>query len=93
MLFKIIVGQFLYEKGEIIKLKDIIMGYFVQYMGLDFKFIIKEELLIVFDYLKVMEKEMWVIEEKMVVVDFDELESIMKMYDWFQQEFKDKGGY
>ncbi|MCY8998230.1 ABC-F family ATP-binding cassette domain-containing protein [Bacillus inaquosorum] len=92
-LLKIIAGQLSYEKGEIIKPKDITMGYLAQHTGLDSKLTIKEELLTVFDHLKAMEKEMRVIEEKMAAADPGELESIMKTYDRLQQEFRDKGGY
>ncbi|MBU8807117.1 ABC-F family ATP-binding cassette domain-containing protein [Bacillus subtilis] len=92
-LLKIIAGQLSYEKGEIIKPKDITMGYLAQHTGLDSKLTIKEELLTVFDHLKAMEKEMRAIEEKMAAADPGKLESIMKTYDRLQQEFKDKGGY
>lgn len=92
-LLKIIAGQLSYEKGEIIKPKDITMGYLAQHTGLDSKLTIKEELLTVFDHLKAMEKEMRAIEEKMAAADPGELESIMKTYDRLQQEFRDKGGY
>ncbi|KUP39782.1 ABC-F family ATP-binding cassette domain-containing protein [Bacillus halotolerans] len=92
-LLKIIAGHLSYEKGEMIKPKDITMGYLAQHTGLDSKLTIKEELLTVFDHLKAMEKEMRNIEEKMAAADPSELESIMKTYDRLQQEFKDKGGY
>lgn len=36
-LLKIIAGQLSYEKGEIIKPKDITMGYLAQHTGLDSK--------------------------------------------------------
>ncbi|WIG47587.1 ABC-F family ATP-binding cassette domain-containing protein [Bacillus halotolerans] len=92
-LLKIIAGHLSYEKGEMIKPKDITMGYLAQHTGLDSKLTIKEELLTVFDHLKAMEKEMRTIEEKMAAADPSELDSIMKTYDRLQQEFKDKGGY
>ncbi|KAA6447545.1 ABC-F family ATP-binding cassette domain-containing protein [Bacillus swezeyi] len=90
---KIIAGRLSYEEGEIIKPKDLTMGYLDQHSGLDSKLTIKEELLSVFDFLKKMEKEMRSIEEQMAHADPDKLESLMKTYDRLQQEFKDKGGY
>jgi len=92
-LLKIIAGKLSYEKGDIIKPKDLTMGYLDQHSGLDSKLTLKEELLSVFDFLKKMEKEMRAIEEKMAQAEPDKLESLMKTYDRLQQEFKDKGGY
>ena len=92
-LLKIIAGKLSYEKGDIIKPKDLTMGYLDQHSGLDSKLTLKEELPSVFDFLKKMEKEMRAIEEKMAQAGPDKLESLMKTYDRLQQEFKDKGGY
>jgi len=92
-LLKIIAGKLSYEKGDIIKPRDLTMGYLDQHSGLDSKLTLKEELLSVFDFLKKMEKEMRAIEEKMAQAGPDKLESLMKTYDRLQQEFKDKGGY
>ncbi|MEC0793165.1 ABC-F family ATP-binding cassette domain-containing protein [Bacillus licheniformis] len=92
-LLKIIAGKLSYEKGDIIKPKDLTMGYLDQHSGLDSKLTLKEELLSVFDFVKKMEKEMRAIEEKMAQAGPDKLESLMKTYDRLQQEFKDKGGY
>lgn len=92
-LLKIIAGKLSYEKGDIIKPKDLTMGYLDQHSGLDSKLTLKEELLSVFDFLKKMEKEMRAIEEMMAQAGPDKLESLMKTYDRLQQEFKDKGGY
>ncbi|MFO6498070.1 MULTISPECIES: ABC-F family ATP-binding cassette domain-containing protein [Bacillus] len=90
---KIIAGKLSYEKGEIIKPKDLTMGYLDQHSGLDSKLTIKEELLSVFEFLKKMEQEMRSIEEQMAHADPGKLNSLMKTYDRLQQEFKDKGGY
>ncbi|MCF7616835.1 ABC-F family ATP-binding cassette domain-containing protein [Bacillus sonorensis] len=90
---KIIAGRLSYEKGDIIKPKDLTIGYLDQHSGLDSELTIKEELLSVFDHLKTMETEMRSIEEEMAHADPDKLESLMKTYDRLQQTFKDKGGY
>ncbi len=92
-LLKIIAGHLSYEKGELIKPKELTMGYLAQHTGLESQLTIKEELLSVFDFLKAMEKEMRSIEEKMATAAPAELETLMKTYDRLQQDFKDKGGY
>ncbi|MFP3674370.1 ABC-F family ATP-binding cassette domain-containing protein [Bacillus sp. SIMBA_031] len=92
-LLKIIAGHLSYEKGELIKPKELTMGYLAQHSGLESQLTIKEELLSVFDFLKAMEKEMRSIEEKMATAAPAALETLMKTYDRLQQDFKDKGGY
>ncbi|MEC3838743.1 ABC-F family ATP-binding cassette domain-containing protein [Bacillus amyloliquefaciens] len=92
-LLKIIAGHLSYEKGELIKPKELTMGYLAQHTGLESQLTIKEELLSVFDFLKAMEKEMRSIEEKMATAAPAELETLMKTYDRLQQDFKNKGGY
>ncbi|MDA7028587.1 ABC-F family ATP-binding cassette domain-containing protein [Bacillus sp. CLL-7-23] len=92
-LLKMIAGQMSYDEGEMIKPKDLTIGYLDQHSGLDSKLTLKEELLSVFEFLKAIEKEMRSIEEQMAIVDSQKLESLMKTYDRLQQEFKDKGGY
>ncbi|ASF27790.1 MULTISPECIES: ABC-F family ATP-binding cassette domain-containing protein [Bacillus amyloliquefaciens group] len=92
-LLKIIAGHLSYEKGELIKPKELTMGYLAQHTGMESQLTIKEELLSVFDFLKAMEKEMRSIEEKMATAAPTELETLMKTYDRLQQDFKNKGGY
>ncbi|ARW37742.1 ABC-F family ATP-binding cassette domain-containing protein [Bacillus amyloliquefaciens] len=92
-LLKIIAGHLSYEKGELIKPKELTMGYLAQHTGMESQLTIKEELLSVFDFLKAMEKEMRSIEEKMATAAPGELETLMKTYDRLQQDFKNKGGY
>ncbi|NPC91674.1 ABC-F family ATP-binding cassette domain-containing protein [Bacillus sp. WMMC1349] len=92
-LLKMIAGQMSYDEGDMVKPKDLTIGYLDQHSGLDSKLTLKEELLTVFEFLKAIEKEMRSIEEQMAAVDSQKLESLMKTYDRLQQEFKDKGGY
>ncbi|WP_375566966.1 ABC-F family ATP-binding cassette domain-containing protein [Bacillus pumilus] len=92
-LLKIIAGQLSYEQGEIIKPKDLSIGYLVQHTDVTSTRTLKDELLSVFDHLKGMEQEMRIIEEKMASSTGSELDSLMKTYDRLQQEFKDQGGY
>ncbi|MGA3853967.1 ribosomal protection-like ABC-F family protein [Bacillus pumilus] len=92
-LLKIIAGQLSYEQGEIIKPKDLSIGYLAQHTDVTSTRTLKDELLSVFDHLKKMEQEMRTIEEKMASSTGSELDSLMKTYDRLQQEFKDQGGY
>ncbi|MGE6631558.1 ABC-F family ATP-binding cassette domain-containing protein [Bacillus sp. NPDC077027] len=92
-LLKIIAGQMSYEKGEIVRPKDLSIGYLAQHTDVTSDRTLKEELLTVFDHLKGMEKDMRDIEEKMASSTGTELDSLMKTYDRLQQDFKDKGGY
>lgn len=92
-LLKIIAGQMSYEQGEIIKPKDLSIGYLAQHTDVTSTRTLKDELLSVFDHLKEMEQEMRTIEEKMASSTGTELDSLMKTYDRLQQAFKDQGGY
>lgn len=92
-LLKIIAGQMSYEQGEIIKPKDLSIGYLAQHTDVTSTRTLKDELLSVFDHLKEMEQEMRTIEEKMASSTGTELDSLMKTYDRLRQAFKDQGGY
>ncbi|MFB8733408.1 hypothetical protein ACEQPO_04170 [Bacillus sp. SL00103] len=49
---KIIAGQLSYEQGEIIKPKDLSIGYLAQHTDVTSTRTLKDELLSVFDHLK-----------------------------------------
>lgn len=51
-LLKIIAGQLSYEQGEIIKPKDLSIGYLAQHTDVTSTRTLKDELLSVFDHLK-----------------------------------------
>ncbi|MGG3641420.1 ABC-F family ATP-binding cassette domain-containing protein [Bacillus gobiensis] len=92
-LLKIIAGQLGYEKGEIIKPKDLSLGYLAQHTDLQSERTLQEELLSVFSHLQDMEKEMRSLEERMASVQPQELDQLMKTYDRLQHDFKERGGY
>jgi ATP-binding cassette, subfamily F, member 3 len=96
-LLKIISGQMSYDSGEIIKPKEVSIGYLAQNTGLESQLSIWEEMLTVFSPLQRMEKELRQLEEKMsnpnVLEDPIQYERVLKEYDHLQITFKDSGGY
>ncbi|MDQ0232853.1 ABC-F family ATP-binding cassette domain-containing protein [Metabacillus malikii] len=96
-LLKIIGGQMSYDSGDLIKPKDVTIGYLAQDTGLESKLSIWDEMLLVFKHLQSMEKEMRTLENKMSTVDPSQdsrqFEQLLKEYDTLQVAFKDQGGY
>ncbi|MFD2444210.1 ribosomal protection-like ABC-F family protein [Bacillus sp. CGMCC 1.16607] len=96
-LLKIISGQMSFDSGEIIKPKDVTIGYLAQNTGLESALSIWEEMLTVFKPLQQMERELRLLEEKMsdptVLEDPALYERVLKDYDVLQITFKDSGGY
>lgn len=96
-LLKIISGQMSHDSGDIIKPKDVTIGYLAQNTGLESELSIWEEMLTVFAPLQRMEKELRQLEEKMsssvILEDPVQYERILKEYDNLQIQFKDSGGY
>jgi ATP-binding cassette, subfamily F, member 3 len=96
-LLKIIAGELNYDSGEIIKPKDVTIGFLDQYTGLDTDNSIWEEMMNVFQDLKDMEKQLRYLEQQMSKADVYQNEmkynKILSEYDYLQNEFKEKGGY
>ncbi|WP_226671310.1 ATP-binding cassette domain-containing protein [Metabacillus litoralis] len=96
-LLKIIAGYMSYDSGEIIKPKDVTIGYLAQDTGLESTLSIWEEMNLVFKDLKSMEVEMRNTEQKMATVDPNKdaqtFEQLLKDYDSLQVRFKENGGY
>lgn len=96
-LLKIISGQMSYDSGDIIKPKEVTIGYLAQNTGLESELSIWEEMLTVFTHLQKMEKELRQLEQKMssptVLDDNVQYERVLKEYDLLQIQFKDSGGY
>jgi ATP-binding cassette, subfamily F, member 3 len=96
-LLKILAGQSSYDNGEIIKPKDVTIGYLAQNTGLESEKSIWDEMLTVFDPLRKMEKELRSLEGQMadpnVFSNTTQYEKILKEYDHLQVKFKDDGGY
>ncbi|MDR7002715.1 ABC-F family ATP-binding cassette domain-containing protein [Neobacillus niacini] len=96
-LLKIIAGQLSHDGGEIIKPKEVTIGYLAQNTGLESNLSIWEEMLTVFEPLRAMEKSLRLLEEQMAdpdaIADTNKYERILKEYDLLQVKFKEQGGY
>lgn len=96
-LLKIIAGHLSYDGGEIIKPKEVTIGYLAQNTGLESNFSIWEEMLSVFEALRKMEKSLRKLEEQMADPDIfnhqAKYERIIHEYDHLQVQFKELGGY
>ncbi|MFD0829042.1 ABC-F family ATP-binding cassette domain-containing protein [Neobacillus sp. M.A.Huq-85] len=96
-LLKIIAGHLSHDGGEIIKPKEVTIGYLAQNTGLESNLSIWEEMLTVFESLRAMEKSLRQLEEQMAdpaaIADTSKYERILKDYDQLQVKFKEQGGY
>ena len=96
-LLKIIADQISYDEGEIIKSKDLSIGYLAQNTGLQSDLSIWDEMLTVFTPLLSLEKQLRSLENQMTQPDIYNNEEkygrIMKEYDHLQVTFKEQGGY
>ncbi|HZH61911.1 MAG TPA: ABC-F family ATP-binding cassette domain-containing protein [Metabacillus sp.] len=96
-LLKIISGAMSYDSGEIIKPKDVSIGYLAQDTGLESQLSIWDEMNLVFKHLKSMEEEMRNLEQHMSTIDpsgeAQRFEQLLKEYDTLQVKFKEEGGY
>ena len=96
-LLKIIAGHLSHDGGEIIKPKEVTIGYLAQNTGLESSLSIWDEMLTVFEPLRLMEKSLRTLEEQMadpnVFEDNGKYERILKEYDHLQVKFKEQGGY
>lgn len=96
-LLKIIAGHLSHDGGEIIKPKEVTIGYLAQNTGLESSLSIWDEMLTVFDSLRKMERNLRQLEEQMsdpsVMNDPMKYDRVLKEYDVLQIQFKDEGGY
>ncbi|MEH6943197.1 ABC-F family ATP-binding cassette domain-containing protein, partial [Bacillus sp. JJ722] len=96
-LLKIIAEQMSYDEGEIIKPKELTMGYLAQNTIVDSDLSIWEEMLTVFTPLIQLESQLRNLEQQMTLPETynnDELyQKIVKEYDELQIRFKESGGY
>lgn len=92
-LMKIISDQESYNSGNIALKKDTNIGYLAQDSGLNSDNQIFAEMEKVFDYLKVQEKKMHALEEKLADPSTNDYDSILKQYDQLQNTFRQENGY
>lgn len=96
-LLKMIAGQLSHDDGEIIKPKEVTIGYLAQNTGLESRLSIWDEMLTVFESVQMMEKNLRKLEGQMadpdVFNDQAKYERVLKEYDQLQVKFKEIGGY
>ncbi len=96
-LLKIIAGQLSYDSGDIIKPKDVTIGYLAQHTGLESSLSIWEEMLTVFDTVRKQEVQLRSLEQQMsdpsIYENQTAYDRILREYDELQILFKDSGGY
>src|SRR5699024_3270888 len=95
-LLKIMAGVLSYDSGELIKPKDLSIGYLSQQMEIDSGKTIWNELLSVFDALQKQEIELRHIEKQLENASSfssEEYEKLLSDYDQLQQAFQTGGGY
>jgi len=96
-LLRIIAGHLSHDGGEIIKPKEVTIGYLAQNTGLESNLSIWDEMLTVFEPLRSMENSLRKLEEQMadprLFEDAVKYERIIKEYDQLQVTFKEQGGY
>ncbi|EOP99612.1 ABC transporter ATP-binding protein uup [Bacillus cereus HuB4-4] len=96
-LLKIIAGELSHDGGEIIKPKDVSIGYLAQNTGLETSLTIWDEMLTVFTHLQQMETKLRKLEQEMGKKENFSNEAIYERlladYDQLQLNYKDQGGY
>ncbi len=96
-LLKIIAGELSHDGGEIIKPKDVSIGYLAQNTGLETSLTIWDEMLTVFTHLQQMEIKLRRLEQEMGKEENFSNEAIYERlladYDQLQLDYKDQGGY
>jgi len=96
-LLKMIAGQMSFDSGEIIKPKEVEIGYLEQNTGVDSTKTIWEEMLTVFTHLQEQERQLRKLEEQMsdpeLLSNTNLYEKVLAEYDLKQVSFKENGGY
>ncbi|WP_066636100.1 ABC-F family ATP-binding cassette domain-containing protein [Desulfolucanica intricata] len=97
-LLKILTGSLQADTGEIIKPKDVSLGYLSQDSGLNSNLNIWDEMLTVFKEVIAQEKALRELEKKMgahtgLTVNSSERNKLMEEYANLSEDFRNKGGY
>ena len=93
-LLKILAGKLPYESGEIIKPKNVSIGYMDQHTGLNSDRTIWDEMMTVFDDLRRTERRLRDLEKEMTIRSSDSsISGLVAEYDRLQIDFQDRGGY
>ena len=92
-LLKIIAGELSADSGQVIKPKDVTIGYLSQQQGLTSGNTIREEVMSVKADVLALEKNMRRCEEEMKNLEGEELEKMLSTYNRLTHEFEMKNGY
>lgn len=92
-LLKILVGEEAATSGEISTKRDLSLSYLAQDSRFESENTIYDEMLHVFDDLRMTEKRLRSMEEQMGSLSSNELDQLMKTYDSLSEEFRLAGGF
>ena len=98
-LLKMIIGQQKTDEGQIIKKKNLTIGYLSQDTGLESNNTLYDEMLTVFEDLQNTEHQMHKLEKEIaqmstnVQINQKDYDNLLKKYDKIQHIFKEKNGY
>ncbi len=92
-LLKIIAGELSADSGQVIRPKDVTIGYLSQQQGLTSGNTIREEVMSVKADVLALEKNMRRCEEEMKNLEGEELEKMLSTYNRLTHEFEMKNGY
>lgn len=95
-LLKIIIGQNAPDEGQVIKTKDLTIGYLAQDTGLESANTIYEEMLLVFQPLQKLETRIHQLEQQIATrqdTDSEDYQRLLNLYDQLMHDFKEKNGY
>lgn len=98
-LLKMIIGQQKTDEGQIIKKKNLTIGYLAQDTGLESNNTLYDEMLTVFEDLQNTEHQMHKLEKEIaqmstnVQINQKDYDNLLKKYDKIQHIFKEKNGY
>ncbi|HEM2769494.1 TPA: ABC-F family ATP-binding cassette domain-containing protein [Streptococcus suis] len=92
-LLKILVGEEAATSGEISTKRDLSLSYLAQDSRFQSENTIYDEMLHVFDDLRMTEKRLRSMEEQMGSLSGNELDQLMKTYDSMSEEFRLAGGF
>ncbi|MCL2676292.1 MAG: ATP-binding cassette domain-containing protein [Streptococcaceae bacterium] len=92
-LLKIIAGVEKSSAGQLSSVKDLTLNYLAQDTGLDSNLSIYDEMLTVFAHLVKLENDLRQMETQMSELTGQELQVLMKKYDFLSEEFRSKNGF
>lgn len=92
-LLKILVGEEAATSGEVHTKRDISLSYLAQDSRFESENTIYDEMLHVFDHLRVKEDRLRWMEQEMGQLSGEALDQLMKTYDSLSEEFRQAGGF